>query len=91
MAIVNLLELSSVHLSSDSRALLTDYSPVILDQIAAYDSEYGWFIPADMENIEDLPADLAGCIRYGHERSCMWLHFDSDAGICEELPRYGWH
>lgn len=91
MAIVNMLELSSVHLSSDTRSLLTDASPLILDHIAVYDAEYGWFIPVDTDSTEDLPEDLTACILYVHKLGCLWLHFDSDGDICEDLPRYGWH
>lgn len=88
MSIVKVLELSTAHLSRDTRALLRDQSPEILNQLAVYDSEYGWFIPTVVGSTDGLPADLAECIAYANEHDCLWLHFDCDEEICGDLPQY---
>ena len=86
--ILNLYELSTAHLTQETRSDLQNQSPAICEHIAVYDSEYGWFLTTMINDTSELPDDLARCIDYAREKNCCWLHFDSDVEICDALPLY---
>ncbi|GAV36672.1 hypothetical protein ROTAS13_04360 [Roseomonas sp. TAS13] len=88
------LDLSSGHLSPETWTWLdaqtTDEVVRSLGPSAqvvlAGGMRYGWFIYADEEPGEAIPADLAAVFRLGRQRGCEYVLFDCDAVLMEDLP-----
>ena len=88
------LDLSSGHLSPETWAWLdaqtTDEKGRSLGPSAqvvlASGMRYDWFVYANEEPDEGIPADLDAVIRLARQRGCEYVLFDSDAILLEDLP-----
>lgn len=88
------LDLSSGHLSAETWVWLdaqtTDEMVRSLGPSAqvvlASGMRYGWFVYANEEPEEGIPADLAAVFRLARQRGCDYVLFDCDAIPLEDLP-----
>ncbi len=95
------LDLSTAHLSRDTRNLLDRYDGVNNWQalgwpaitLASY--EYGWFVtvpPVELPDVayqmESMPADLRCCLLEASVQGCDLVRFDADGHIDGDLPYY---
>lgn len=94
MTIRSFLDLSSGHLSPETWTWLdaqtTDevvrsLGPSV-QAVLAGGMRYGWFVYADEEPGETIPADLAAVFRLARQRGCEYVLFDTDAMPMEDLP-----
>lgn len=99
MAVFNYMELSTAHISSNSAEFLNDEVMLRKAGMIAYskgDSE-GWFvwIPDDDRfeeyfEVDLIPLSLLECMKYARENDCVYLMFDVNAEVTEDLPEYEW-
>ena len=96
--ISQMLTISSVHVSQDTRELLdqTVDDECCVPMPPVYEkSGYGWFVAClpDYDNeslgvtLEDYPADLAAAMRLAKEHGCIWLCIDCDGPEVDELKK----
>lgn len=56
--------------------------------------EYGWFVQAHylldqlIQQEVAMPADLEECCRFAQDNGCLWIMFDADAAMLEQLTDY---
>lgn len=88
------LDLSSGHLSPDTWTWLDAQTKGEAVRglgpgaqvVQAGGMRYGWFVYADEEPGETIPADLAAVFRLARQRGCEYMLFDTDAAPMEDLP-----
>ena len=88
------LDLSSGHLSPETWAWLdaqtTDEKVRSLglsaQVVLAGGMRYGWFVYANEEPAEGIPADLDAVFRLVRQRGCEYVLLDCDAIPLEDLP-----
>lgn len=51
---------------------------------------YGWWIWADLDAIEELPDCLAKCLYLAREQGCKYVQFDCDVEPISELQTFEW-
>lgn len=97
--ISQMLTISSVHVSQDTRELLdqTVNDECCVPMPPVYEKAgYGWFIACnsytDNEAIgktwDDYPADLVAAMRLAKKHGCFWLCIDCDGPEVDELKPY---
>jgi hypothetical protein len=88
MEIERMLVLSTSHLTEFTCVVVLDnYDGPVWEK-----GEFGWFVYANLEQLDDLPEDLRQCVNYAQDPgvSCDWIMFDRDGPIVDELPTYDW-
>lgn len=94
MAVVNMLDISTGHITESTNDWLSEMDKNPMPGFLAYPREYGWLIPVlhyeDMTHITNIPRDLIAVIYYAKGRGCAWINIDRDADYEEELPTYEW-
>ncbi|MGG3471642.1 hypothetical protein ABES02_29765 [Neobacillus pocheonensis] len=99
--IVQMLTISTGHISEETNKLLLDHGPddplAMLPIVFYQKSGYGFFIVVpddpedpDMYNMEGVPDDLRAVLVYARENLCSWVMLDRDADFIEDLPSYDW-
>lgn len=94
MTIRSFLDLSSGHLLPETWAWLDAQTADEVVRslgpsaqvVLAGGMHYGWFIYADEEPGEAIPAELAAIFRLARLRGCEYVLFDCDAVPMEDLP-----
>ena len=88
------LDVSSGHLSPETWAWLDaettsekvrSFGPSA-QVVLASGMRYGWFVYANEEPAEGIPADLDAVFRVARQRGCEYVLFDCDAIPLEDLP-----
>ena len=88
------LDLSTVYLKPETHDWLRSQDPESVEcPIYFVQTDSGWIVwvysvAADDEALEQIPADLADCVRLAFEEDCRLILFDSDGCDCEQLHKY---
>lgn len=88
------LDLSSGHLSPETWAWLDAQTTGEVVRglragaqvVLAGRMRYGWFVYADEEPGETVPAEIATVFRLARQRGCEYVLFDTDAAPMKDLP-----
>lgn len=84
-----MLVVSTGHVSEETAAMLEDNNI----GVSVYSKDdYGWFVVVTdwKEFEEEIPEDLARCLKLAEEKNCSWLCLDCDGETYPELPVYHW-
>jgi hypothetical protein len=93
MAIIKMLDVSSIHIQPETGDWLTSNSyHETGDPIVYAKQDYGWFVYTylDDEVPEDLPEDLKKVLAYARRIKCVWIMLDADGDTIKYLPVYDW-
>ena len=98
LEICKMLTLSTAHIKeTTAEAIEKRYDSHLCnwpDELSIYNKEeFGWWIhlPDDsVENLCNVPGDLAACLNLAEENGCEWLCLDCDGLIATCLPTYEW-
>lgn len=83
------LDLSTGHLTADTRAALDSGNNNNRFGIPCAVTDYGFFVYADEEpNDEVLPEELVKAMRHARANGCEYILFDCDAEIDAELDYF---
>jgi hypothetical protein len=74
-----MLILSNSHLGPEMRRLLESMAPGVIE----YD--WGWIVEVEAE----LSA-VASLQAFARERGCLWIKFDRDGPVFDQLPAFDW-
>lgn len=94
-AIVKTLQLSTYHISMNTKDWIDESLAGILPITIYEKSIYGWFIlvpqiKEDADRLSQIPNDLRGIIEYALKQDCTWVMLDCDADTIPELPTFDW-
>lgn len=85
----NFLDLSTTHLSSQTKAMMEKVSGEFALNHWVAATPYGWFVYCDEENAEDsIPEDLFACMTYARKNGAEYILFDQDADTLTDLPTF---
>ena len=91
--IYNIIHMSTSHIKKETFDYLNDCQTY---PISYGSSENGWGCVVlitesdlDPEEYEDMP-DLLDCMMFAFKNDCLYIRFDSDAPVYDELPVYEW-
>lgn len=84
------LELSTGHLTVETRVYLTKSLAKGKGPIACHATEHGWFywVGRDDEELAKLPAELQECTHFARQQECDYILFDIDIELIDGLPDY---
>lgn len=88
LPILDMLELSTAHISENTARLLENNE--CKDLILSAWMEYGWIIYTNSTLTTDVPEDLARVLRYAHGLGISYVKIDRDGEVLESLPTYEW-
>lgn len=86
LEITKMLTISTAHISEETNQLLLDEE---VDVTCFGLDEYGWLILSYGPE-ENLPEDLAACLKFADDHGCAWLRLDSDGMIVDGLEVFDW-
>lgn len=88
MGVVNLLDISTAHITKETNAKLeADDEKGALYVVPHH---YGYFIYVPDDEEPETPDDLKAIFKFAKDRDCGWVKLDCDAEKYDELPTYNW-
>lgn len=91
LVIVNVLELSTAHLTEDAGTDLYSYY-----RVGVHETRYGWLVSVpedgqlDKDFDPDAPEELRAIFALADARGCAYVLFDQDADRTGLLPEFDW-
>ena len=102
MPMLQMLDLSTEHITKNDAIKLDSFDDVTRDGALAYDKgEYGWFVhvPESGDVLQTMLADMAeagysemlrNLLQYAHDKGAHWICLDRDAEAEPDLPTVDW-
>jgi len=93
LEICKMLYMSTCHISKETNYLMeTNKINDLYYKKIEDGSLYGYFIYTEqvLDEDNDVPEDLARCIKFARQVGCTWINMDCDYDAIDELPKYEW-
>ena len=89
MTILNMLDISTAHISLKTSELLAEIedNPIVFSTPFTY----GFFVYVPTVDEEETPQDLKDVFAFARKNKCSWIKLDCDAVEYKELPKYDWN
>ena len=80
------LEISTLHLTSDTASRMKEIGEILIIEKL----EEGWLVrvPDNREGLKGLPNDLENILRYARFEGCKYIKFDSQGEIDPMFPAW---
>lgn len=83
--IINMLVLSTAHLSWRAKQMLEEGEKIAADKV-----NYGWLCYAHDEFVDEVPQEYQALCAFANRNGCSWIKFDCDAEPIKDLPTFPW-